>query len=72
VTPEISPIDVILDQLKIIQDTNRMIEISKEMSSSLMVRQYEHLKKELTKNLFEMLEKSYQITIPIVSKKEAA
>ncbi len=71
-TPEISPIDAILDQLKIIQDTNRMIEISKEMSSSLMVRQYEHLKKELTKNLFEMLEKSYQITIPIVSKKEAA
>jgi len=71
-TPEISPTDAILDQLKIIQDTNRMIEVSKEMSSPLMVRQYEHLKKELTKNLFEMLEKSYQITIPIAPKKEAA
>jgi len=60
----------IIDQLSLIEDTNKMIASSKKVKSPLMVRQYEHLKKELTKNLFEMLKESYQITIPIL--KEAA
>ena len=61
----------ILDQLSLIADTNKMIDSSKKVESPLMVRQYEHLKKELTKNLFKMLQESYQIKIPTV-KKEAA
>ena len=67
---EISISDKILDQLEMIQKINRLIEISKEMNSDLMVRQHEHLKKEYTKNLFKMLAESYQITIPTL--KEAA
>ncbi len=56
----------ILAQLSLIEDTNKMIASSKKVNSPLMVRQYEHLKKELTKNLFEMLKESYQITIPVM------
>ena len=62
--------DRILEQLKLIADTNTLIESGKRRNSQLMVRQYEHLKKRYTKNLFEMLKESYQITIPVV--KEAA
>ena len=60
----------ILEQLKLIANTNQLIESSKRRNSPLQVRQYEHLKKKLTKNLFEMLQESYQITIP--DRKEAA
>ena len=66
-TEKIPSIDArILEQLKLIASTNEMIISSKKVKSSLMVRQYEHLKKELTKNLFDMLKESYQITIPVV------
>jgi len=60
----------ILEQLKSIADINEIIASCKRRNSQLMVRQYEHLKKELTKNLFEMLKESYQIAIPTI--KEAA
>ncbi len=63
--------DRILAQLKLIADTNKLIESGKRRNSKLMVRQYEHLKKQYTKNLFDMLKESYQITIPVI-KKEAA
>ena len=61
----------ILAQLKSIADINEIIASCKRRNSKLMVRQYEHLKKELTKNLFDMLKESYQITVPTL-KKEAA
>lgn len=59
----------ILEQLKLIADTNKIIASCKRRNSKLMVRQYEHLKKELTQTLFKMLKESYQIAIPV---KEAA
>lgn len=61
---EISVSDRILDQLEMIENINKLIEISKKMNSELMIRQHEHLKKEYTKNLMKMLVESYQITIP--------
>jgi len=69
-TNKISPTDAIIDQLKLIESTNKIIESSGEPADSLTVRQYTHLKKKLTANLFEMLKTYYQITIPIL--KEAA
>lgn len=60
----------ILSQLEQIAGINELIDLGKKRNSKLMVRQYEHLKKELTENLFEMLKESYQITIPVI--KEAA
>lgn len=67
-TPSIK--ERINSQLDLIAGINELINIGKKRNSQLMVRQYEHLKKELTKNLFEMLKESYQITIPNL--KEAA
>jgi len=61
----------ILSQLEQIAGINELIDLGKKRNSKLMISQYEHLKKELTKNLFEMLKESYQITIPTL-KKEAA
>ncbi|MEM6320435.1 MAG: hypothetical protein AAF960_22385 [Bacteroidota bacterium] len=61
----------ILDELKAIADINEILVSCKRRNSQLMVRQYEHLKKEHTKNLFKMLQESYQIKIP-VTQKEAA
>ncbi len=65
-TNEISPTEAIIDQLKLIENTNKIIESSGEPIDSLMVRQYTHLKKELTKNLFKMLEEYYKIKIPVL------
>lgn len=67
---EITIEDKIINQLDLIKKINELIAISKRMNSELMVRQHEHLKKEYTKNLFEMLKKNYQISIPKL--KEAA
>lgn len=67
-TTKITPTEAIIDQLKLIESTNKIIESSGEPADSLTVRQYTHLKKKLTKNLFEMLEKYYQINIPVAKK----
>lgn len=69
---KITKAEAIVSQLKLIANTNKMIESSKKVDSPLMVRQYEHLKKQFTKNLLEMLMENYQITIPTAPKKEAA
>jgi len=63
---------IIAQQIRLIKGINRDIEISKEMGSPFMVKQYEHLKKEYVKNLFKMLAENYQIPIPTIAKKEAA
>lgn len=47
--------EAVVHQLKLIDGANRQIEISKKMNSELMVRQYVHLKKELTKELLNIL-----------------
>ena len=67
-TPSIK--ERINSQLDLIAGINELIDLGKKRNSQLMVRQYEHLKKEYTKNLFVMLKESYQITIPVI--KEAA
>ena len=71
-------LDKILNQLSLIEDINKDILVSQELKSPLMVKQYEHLKKQYVKNLFKMLEENYQIPIPTSAtastetKKEAA
>lgn len=65
-------IDKIVNQLSLINDINKDIAISKEINSKLMVRQYEHLKKQYVKKLYKMLAENYQIPIPTIAKKEAA
>ena len=67
-TPSIK--ERINSQLDLIAGINELIDLGKKRDSQLMVRQYEHLKKELTENLFKMLQESYQIKIPTL--KEAA
>ncbi|MEM1120702.1 MAG: hypothetical protein AAGJ18_09655 [Bacteroidota bacterium] len=60
--------DKILDQLNSIEQINHLIEISEKIDSPIMIRQHEYLKKQYTKNLFKMLQESYQIQIPKVQK----
>lgn len=55
---------IIAQQIRLIKGINRDIEISKELGSPFMVKQYEHLKKEYVQNLFKMLEENYQISVP--------
>ena len=59
-----SRLEKITNQLEMIDNINKLIEISKKMNSELMIRQHEHLKKKYTKNLFKMLAESYHITVP--------
>jgi len=59
---EISRLEKVTAQLELIDNINKMIKSCKELDSKLEVRQYEHLKKKLTKNLMEMLAEDYQIT----------
>ena len=48
-------IQAALRLLELIDNMNRGIEISKEMESPLMVRQYSHLKKEYAEQFQELL-----------------
>lgn len=59
---------IIAQQIKLIKGINRDIEISKELKEPLMVRQYEHLKREYTKNLLKMLA---DLELPIQMKEAA-
>ncbi len=61
---EISRLEKIATQLELIDDINKVIKSCEELDSKLEVRQYEHLKKKLTKNLMKMLMEDYQITFP--------
>ena len=58
---KISKLEKILNQLELVEDINKDIESSKIVGSKLMIKQYEHLKKQYTKNLRKMLAEDYQI-----------
>lgn len=58
-------IKVIINQLELIEGINKDIQRSKKVDSPLMVRQYEHLKKEYTKNFLKLLE-DYKMAIGIL------
>ncbi len=68
---EISRLERVAHQLELIDKINSMLNMCKEDKDTLGVRQYEHLKKQYIKNLYEMLEENYQIPIPSVEKKAA-
>jgi len=59
---KISRLERLTAQLELIDNINKVIKSCKALDSELEVRQYEHLKKKLTKNLMEMLREDYQIT----------
>jgi len=63
---KLSKTDRITNQLELIEDINEMIKSSKKVGSKLMIRQYEHLKKQYVNNLYKMLAENYQIPIPIL------
>lgn len=57
-TPENKPLtfeEAIGHQVALIRDVERSIKDSRAMGSDLMVRQYQHLKKQLIQQLNEML-----------------
>lgn len=55
----------IVKQLELLEGINRDIQRSQKLNSPLMVRQYEHLKKEYTKNFLKLLE-DYKMAIGIL------
>ncbi len=63
--------DRITQQLSLIDTINEMIQLAKEGNDKLGIKQYEHLKKQYIKNLFEMLAENYQIPMPIFEKEAA-
>ena len=68
---KISRSEKITNQLALIEDINKDIESSKKVGSKLMIRQYEHLKKQYVNNLYKMLAENYQIPIPLLAKEAA-
>jgi len=68
---KISRLERIAHQLDLIDKINNMLNMCKEDKDGLGIRQYEHLKKQYIKNLYEMLEENYQIPIPTMEKKAA-
>lgn len=51
--------------LHLIEGVNQDIEISRKMNSVLMVRQYQHLKGQYTKQLLDLL-KDYRLPLQVV------
>lgn len=68
---EISGAEKIANQLALIDDINNDIASSKKVGSKLMIRQYEHLKKQYVNNLYKMLAENYQIPMPKLEKEAA-
>jgi len=49
-------IQAVLRLLELIDNTNRIIQLSQEMKSPLMLRQYQYLKKDYTAQLQDLLQ----------------
>ena len=62
--------ELILQQLTLIEDTNKIIDYHKEKDgiNSLMTRQYQHLNGKFIVNLHKMLLEYYNIPLPNLEK----
>jgi hypothetical protein len=61
----LTTIQAITHLLDVIQDFNQLITKHHAIGDEFAVKQYEHLKKNLTTDLIKMLESEYQIRIPV-------